>query len=482
MNHSNRPHDSFQDPGPGFFISLHPDDAADDDNSQFEGDTPAYPSNGASSSNGEQIPVAAPESNNGAVPPIPKEEWPDPMGEDAFQGLAGEFVHRLAPHTEADPVALLLDVLTSFGNAVGNGVYAEAEATKHPANLFAALVGLTSKGRKGTSRGHVQSFFYAADPDWVANFASGLSSGEGLIWTVRDPVPVTAKGKKGQVIDRGIQDKRLLVIESEFSGPLKAMSRDGNTLSPTVRLAWDSGDLKILTKNSPATATGAHISIIGHITQTELRRYLKETDLANGFANRFLWALVRRGNVLPEGGQPPPYDDLTAELADTLDDSSHLGLIRRDEEARHLWAEVYPELSEGKPGLLGAVIARAEAQVLRLSVIYAALEASEMIRLRHLKAALAVWRYCEQSASYIFGNATGDPIADQIYEELKRNEGGLTRTRISDILGRNIPAARIGQALDLLDSLKRAESKVINTMGRDATLWVATQQDISFSS
>ena len=37
---------------------------------------------------------------------------------------------------------------------------------------------------------------------------------------------------------------------------------------------------------SPAKATDAHISVIGHITTDELRRSLTRTEAANGFANR----------------------------------------------------------------------------------------------------------------------------------------------------------------------------------------------------
>ena len=76
---------------------------------------------------------------------------------------------------------------------------------------------------------------------------------------------------KTVVIDDGVLDKRLFVIESEFANVLKVMAREGNTLSPVLRRAWDTGDLRTLTKNSPARATGAHISIIGHITRQENR-------------------------------------------------------------------------------------------------------------------------------------------------------------------------------------------------------------------
>src|SRR4029453_2896452 len=120
---------------------------------------------------------------------------------------------------------------------------------------------------------------------------SGLSSGEGLIWAVRDPIEKQQPIKEGgrvvdyQLVteDAGVTDKRLLVIESELASTLKVMAREGNTLSPVMRQAWDGHDLRTLTKSSSARATAPHISIIGHITRDELRRYLEATEAANGF-------------------------------------------------------------------------------------------------------------------------------------------------------------------------------------------------------
>ncbi len=156
--------------------------------------------------------------------------------------------------------------------------------------------------------------------------------------------------------DLGVSDKRLLAVESEFSSILKVAKRDGNTLSAVIRNAWDSGNLNTLTKNSPAKATDAHISIIGHITRQELLRYLDDTEAANGFGNRFLWVCAHRSKILPEGGSMQEEDliPLMTGLNDALKFAHETGEIPFDEEARRLWYEVYPELSEGKPGLLGA--------------------------------------------------------------------------------------------------------------------------------
>ena len=47
-------------------------------------------------------------------------------------------------------------------------------------------------------------------------------------------------------------------------------------------------------------------------------------------------------------------------------------------------------------------------------MLYALLDGSAVIRLEHLQAALAIWRYCEESARLIFGDKLGDPDADVI--------------------------------------------------------------------
>jgi hypothetical protein len=73
------------------------------------------------------------------------------------------------------------------------------------------------------------------------------------------------------------------------------------------------------------------------------------------------------------------------------------GELTRHEDTREMWRKVYPVLSEGKPGLLGAVTSRSEAQVMRLASLYAIQDMSYAVRPEHLAAALALWEYCETS-------------------------------------------------------------------------------------
>jgi hypothetical protein len=411
-------------------------------------------------------------------------KWPKPMAEEAFHGIVGEAVRTIIPHTEADPAAVLTNFLVYAGNIVGRGPHAIAEAARHGTNLFAVQVGETAKSRKGSANSHTRALFDSVDAEWTGNrIKSGLSSGEGLITAVRDATEKTeaVRDDGGKVtgeyqtiqVDAGVDDKRLLVIEPEFASVLKVMGRETNTLSTFLRQGWDSGTLRTMTKNNPAVATDAHISILGHVTKDELLRHLTDTEMGNGFANRFLWVYVKRAQVLPEGGGLPDYQSLIPRLQTAIKQARQVGELARNDPAKEMWAGIYEGLSDGKPGLFGAVAARAEAQVLRLSVVYAALDGAAAIHPPHLMAALAVWDYVEQSIRYIFGDATGDPIADRILESLS-HFGEMTRTHISQLFHGNTKSARIDTALSLLATSKRAYLEMRppeDGKGRSAEVW-----------
>jgi Protein of unknown function (DUF3987)/CHC2 zinc finger len=422
--------------------------------------------------------------NSQFLPVAQSDDYPEPLGEAAFHGLAGEIVGRIEPHTEADPAALLIQLLAAYGNVIGHTAYAIADAAHHYLNIDAVLVGQSSKGRKGTSWNQIGRLFALIDEVWRRDkVASGLSSGEGLIWEVRDLIEerkaIKVKGRhtgeyETVVIDFGLTDKRLFVIEAEFANVLKVMAREGNTLSPVIRAAWDSGNLRTMVKNNPVKATDAHISIIGHITRDELRRLLTQTESANGFANRFLWLAVKRSKYLPEGGaiDTIKFDDLLDRLMAAVEFAPDVAEITRDEKARRLWREVYPDLSDGKPGMAGAVTGRAEAQVLRLSAIYALLDKSREIRAEHHLAAMALWKYCEESARWIFGTNTGNKNADKILAALRHAPNGMTKTEISvEVFNRHASSADIDEALRLLQGLRMAKYQVEASGGAPTERW-----------
>jgi len=394
----------------------------------------------------------------------------------AYHGLAGEVVARILPHTESCEAALLLQYHTYFGNAIGRGPYYLVEQTKHFTNLFDVLVGQSSKSRKGTSAERIRAVLNIAEPDWARErIVGGMSSGEGLIYDVRDEVYGMKNGKQ-ELIDEGIDDKRLLLDEREFFQALTVLKREGNTLSRVVRDAWDCREhIGSLTKRDRTKATKPHISITGHITVDELRQSLDHTSMANGYANRYLFVLVHRSKLLPHGSpQDAAITGLLGEKTrEAIAAARGIGRVTMTEAAARHWSNIYIALSKGAPGLLGAITNRAEAQTIRLALIYALLDRANQIDVVHLEAALAVWRYCEASARHIFGDTVGDPTADAILRALRSaGKNGMSRTDISNLFSRNATASKIAAALSTLlqMGLARCASKP-SRGGRPIEMW-----------
>ena len=150
--------------------------------------------------------------------------------------------------------------------------------------------------------------------------------------------------------------------------------------------------------------------------------------------------------------------------------------IELDIAADELWCDVYPTLSGGRAGMFGAVTARAAPQVIRLACISALINLSSIVRSEHLQAALALWRYCEDSARYIWGDSTGHSDADRILRELRQHSAGRTRTSIRDLFQRNRTESEISRALAVLEEHRLARSeKEGDTGGRDTERWFATE-------
>lgn len=399
--------------------------------------------------------------------------WPK-LSPTALHGLAGDFVRLACRDSEADPAAVLVTFLVRFGAEVGPGPHALVGDAKHPPRIFAVVVGASSKARKGTSGQPVQRVFTFGLSLYVPahNSPGPLSTGEGLVYKVRDPVEgwqiVDKKTGQGQmiVVDPGEDNKRLFVLDEELAAALQCTKREGNTLSTVLRTLWDSGNVEPLTKTSKAKTTGAHIGLVTHITAPELARLLDETQALNGFANRFLWVCARRQKVVPLPTPMPEAEVLAIQgrLLKALDTAHDLGHLDFDPEARALWLATYPELSQDHPGLAGTVINRGEAQVLRLALVYALLDSASQIQAAHLQAALALWSYCRASALYVFGRVEADPIARRVLSALEA--GPLSGTDLYRILGNHASKARLESALSELLASGRVTEDREATKGR----------------
>lgn len=400
---------------------------------------------------------------------------PSLIDREALPGVVGDLIGKILPFTEAGEVPLLVNLLVAFGNIAGRNRFTVAGRRHYP-NIFTVLCGSTGKGRKGTSWNAFKPILPMLDEPWQSDcLATGLSSGEGLIFNVRD----ASHGKNGERIE-GATDKRLLVIEEEFASVLKRMKGQNNSLSAILRDAWDGNDLRSMTKLSPDRATAPHISVIGHITKAEASDLLTGTDCENGFVNRFLWIYAARSKFLPEGGEIP-LDHISTETAAlvaalesaTTGDEREIPLSPR---ALEIWRPAYRELSEGKPGLYGAVTGRAEAHVRRLALCYSLILGEDSTSERSLNAALALWRYCDQTAGWIFGTPFNHPDADKIYAALRLRPEGMTRTEMNNVVFANhATKERLETALRILQKSGAAYPTRLKTGGADKEIWRLTE-------
>lgn len=408
-------------------------------------------------------------------PPPQSPTVPAPLAEYAFHGLAGTIVRKIAPHTEADPAAMLIQLLVAFGNCVGRGPHFRVEDTPHFAAEFAVIVGKSSKARKGTSFNRISGLLEIADADWRRDcHVNGLVSGEGIVHAIRDDMP----GKKEGESIPGVKDKRLLIVEEELGGALSAAARKDNTLTAILRSAWDGKDLRTLAKNCPARATAPHVSLIGHVTFDELKSKLRGDALSNGFANRFLWIFASRTKLLPLGGSLRT-GELQAEgeaLRGAVARARELAELTRDEQTSTLWCDAYSGLSAERTGIVGEVTSRMEAHAVRLSLLYALLDGSPVIRAPHLRAALAVCDYAIRSAEHCFGGLS--PDARMIHAALSaRSPDELTRTDISrEVFKNHKSAEQIYVALHELESACLATCRSEATAGAPRELWRAAKK------
>jgi hypothetical protein len=437
------------------------------------------------------------DSTPGVVP------WPRAIDESGRFGIAGEFLNLVMPCTEADPNAILLTFLTYCGNAMGRNFYVTAGADRHFGNLFLCIIGPTGFGRKGSAMSVVESFFKQGHPVTLGHQLKGMSTGEGVVYEVHDDMFRYIQDKKsGEYVrtltEPNVPDKRLLYKLAEFQQCLANMRKTDSILSSILRTAWDQGDLSTPAKTSRATATGAHISIVCAMSREELLEETAATDAENGTLNRFLFCCSRRSKLLPQGGsfqqlyKTEAWRMLQERVAKNIETFEDQMLLVRTDDAEEIWGlneqphrGLYSQLNQPRIGLWGAVTARAPQMVLRLALIIAAINGRTektvaqpmgryLIRPEHLTAAEEIWRYCDDSVKFIFGDKMDDPTAIEIMKALRAvAPQGLNRTQIYRIWKGHLKREDIDRSLLWISHSGVARVERIPTTGRPTEMWYA---------
>jgi DNA-binding HxlR family transcriptional regulator len=320
----------------------------------------------------------------------------------------------------------------------------------YPAEYF-LTVGDSAIARKGTTTNAVLEIMERVSGGFKDRILHGLSSGQGLISALMKKQPEDSE--ESDAIPEPIAPAVLVEI-SEFAELLAVMKREENTLSAVMRDAWDGKPLAVLTRNKPLKVKNVSLATLAHITRKELLSKLTSTDRANGFANRFLFLWTERAKLLPRGDLSRlDLDDVVASLRKAVQTAKNTGEVRRDEETELLWAEAYKRLTTRGDTMTDTLLSRADAHVVRLSLLYALLDSSTVIRKEHLQAALAVWDYCEESVRFVFGDVA-DPDTAKILRKLE--DGPLTEGEIRRmVFGDHKPSEWVAEKMIELEQLRK---------------------------
>jgi hypothetical protein len=402
--------------------------------------------------------------------------WPARPQAILEHGVVGHLLRRVEAETEADPVALAMTFLVAMGNVIGRGPHAVVDGTRHGLNLFAAIVGGTSEGRKGTSMGIVRAVMRDVDPDWVRDCRTpNLTSGEGLIDRVRDDVYRMVISKKtgepeNVLVETGVEDKRLLCEIQELAGTMRAGRSERSTLFQTMREAWDGVDLATMSKNSRRTATEPHISIVCHITPEELSKLQTDADIYGGSWNRFLWIASKRARLRPHGGDFDDLAELQASVRSVVTHARNVGRMRRTTAADRLWeAEYYRRAEIHAGGVVGAIIGRAEPQLLRLAMLAALCRQEDVVDVQDLAAAISLWQYADETVRMLFAGCE-DPLVARVVEAI-RAEPGISRSALHRQTAKTMPAARFVAVLEKVVAGGAVERQTVETGGRPREVW-----------
>ena len=402
--------------------------------------------------------------------------WPSRPQAMLEHGVVGELLRRVEEETEADAVSIATTFLVALGNVIGRGPHAVVDGTRHGLNLFATIVGGTSEGRKGTSMGIIRAVMRDVDPAWVRDCRTpNLTSGEGLIDRVRDDVyRIVISKKTGEpenvLVEPGVEDKRLLCEIQELAGTMRAGRSERSTLFQTMREAWDGVDLATMSKNSRRTATEPHISIVAHVTPEELSKLQTDADVYGGSWNRFLWVASKRARLRPHGGDFDDLTELQASVRSIVTRARNVGRMRRTPAADRLWEAEYFRRAELRAGgVVGAIVGRAEPQLLRLSMLAALCRCEDVVDVEDLAAAISLWQYVDETVRMLFAGCE-DPLVSRIIEAI-RAEPGISRSTLHRQTAKAMPAPRFVAMLEKAVATGAVESERIETAGRPREIW-----------
>jgi DNA repair photolyase len=397
-------------------------------------------------------------------------EWlePAPIDDAAFSGLMGDYIHLVAPETEADKHVLLFVLMTELGCLIGNHAYYLVGDSKLYTNEFISIVGASALSRKGIAQSRVDKLVIMVNPNFASHFVDGLATGQGIVWELAQ----REKACNG--------DTRVLCVEEEFKSIL---TKSG--LSVILRKAWDAKQVSQNIKTGAYGCEHPHLCIITDITPDELVTTIPVMDLVNGYANRFLWVMAKSSeNLLPHGGLPleklnqTKLSKIVNGIRSAVKFAQTVNEVKFDASADIIWVPYYNAIDRSP--FSPPVESRENAHISKLALLYALLDKSPVISAKHLQAAIAAWKYSRDSSRVLFPSQASKRNLDEekIMKLLGQHTDGLTTSQVTFMALQNNKSAE--PILKKLESDGKVKSIVVKPpTGRPSDRWFITTPTIS---
>ncbi len=344
-------------------------------------------------------------------PQVPEAAWCD---------LAREYRVAVAGCTEASDNYHFACFLAVAGITFNRSVYFTMARRIYP-NFFIAVVGGSGGARKGTAiRYAADSLLAGAD---VLHMNS-VDSREGLIHRLHEHQQ--KKDLRAVPCFIELEEFRALIEKSRIEGLA--------SIVPTLANLFDCPDTIEKQTVQGIGAKNPTVAMLGGADPTWLER-MKIEDLKGGMGNRILWI---PGEPKPRMADPPAPN--LAAVAGALHDirrywtEQGVTELTWDPAAFQRWKPFYEkdlrEMQSTEP-LLEVMAERMHVHCVKVAMLYAVLERSKQILLKHLDAAIHLVRFLIDSLSYIFHEFGLDFVVKQERAILRKIEGagaaGITR-------------------------------------------------------
>jgi predicted transcriptional regulator len=377
-------------------------------------------------------------------------------------GLALLLDH-FTPLTDAPPSSLALASCVVM-SALAGPAPSLGWRGRHRAALFGVLVGHSGYGRKGATMREVQVAFQQVDPLLAEIEVSGIGSGEVLVDILNE--------SKANTVGTS------LIWEHEIANVLILASREGNIMSGNLRRAWDGDAVQSRSRaKGKSSAFGYNVAFMGGVTPSELEKRLTANDIANGWANRFLWFHSEKR----PGGYDPTSDQTMAPatkdyLRDCIDHARRLGgtmlikpqfSMRLTPGALSRMEATATRLDIPPVGAMGALQQRMPAHTIRLAMVAALFDQTAEVDEVHVEFGERMTAYALASMRSVFGIRVDDPVAMHILDVLTQvPDGWMNTTDLKKVTGKDHPRVKSALRILIAEGLVVEEQRA--TRGRPA--------------